>query len=272
MVMIASLGGTRTQALRVTAFWALAFAVLTGIAVVLTHNYFRNRTHWPRLASLLFSLLVAAACYFFALAITGGYILNAQYPLFIVFLCGSVPAFVDAAWPSRSIAAACSLFVIVALSFSVTALFWITKRHHRTRVTVVKLIPQANSNGLQISWQPEIEPDEFEREQLQKLGLNGEAQVTNVYDLGPHQGSVAHTLVIMTHPLGREVRLSEGRSDLIYLQRDQSWQKFPPDASVSWRNVKMYQASSNCTVVLVWYRLDHQSGSGGPRFNTLNPQ
>jgi hypothetical protein len=266
IVTIASLGGKRTnpwEVFRITTIWATAFAVLTGTTVALAHSFIANRVLRPRFTSLSLSISLAGACYFLALVLTGGYILNVQYPLFIVFLSGSVPAFVDAFWPSKSIAAAVSILVILTIGFSGPALLWITKRRQPVRITFVKLTPQA-SPDLKITWQPDSEPDEFERAQLRDLGLHGEARMTHVYDLGPHVGTLSHTMIVLTRPPVQEVHLGEGKGNLVYLQRDSTWQKVPPDASVSWRKIEMYQTSSNCAAVQVWYRLDEQSGAGGP--------
>jgi hypothetical protein len=184
----------------------------------------------------------------------------------LMFLSGSVAAFLDAFWPSKLIAAAVSIVVILTLGFSTSSLFWITKRGHPTRITVVKLVKLATPE-LTITWQPESEPDEFEREQLQKLGLQGEAKVSSVYDLGPRPGNTWHTLIVLTQPLAGEVRLGEGNGDVVYVQRDSNWTRFPADASLSWRKVEMYPIPTNCTMIAVWYSLMQQAGSGGPCWN-----
>jgi hypothetical protein len=272
LITVASFGGKRTNAsevLRITALWATFFAAFTAIAVALI-NSLLTRARRPRLSSLALSILLAVGFYIFVFAFTGGYIRNIEYPLMLIFLSGSVAAFLDAFWPSKLIAAAVSIVVILTLGFGAFSLFWITKRRHPTRITVVKLVNLATPD-LRITWQPESEPDEFEREQLQKLGLHGEAKVSIVYDLGPRQGNPWHTLIVLTQPLAGEVRLGEGNGDVVYVQRDSTWTRFPPGASLSWRKVEMYPIPSNCTAITVWYRLDQQAGSGGPCWNASNP-
>jgi hypothetical protein len=271
LITVASFGGMRTNAsevLRITALWAAFFAALVAIAVALTNSLFM-RARRRRLSTLALSILLAGGFYIFVLTFTGGYIKNIGYPLMLIFLSGSVAAFLDAFWPSKLIAAAVSIVVILTLGFSASSLFWFTKRRHPMRITVVKLV-KLTTPELRITWQPESEPDEFEREQLQKLGLQGEAKVSSVYDLGPRQGNPWHTLIVLTQPLAGEVRLGEGNGDVVYIQRDSTWTRFPPDATLSWRKVEMYPIPSNCTAIMVWYRLDQQAGSGGPCWSTSN--
>jgi hypothetical protein len=271
LITVASFGGKRNNAselLRITALWATLFAAFIAIAVALT-NRFLTRARRPRLSSLAFSILLALGFYIFVLGFSGGYSRNIEYPLILIFLSGSVAAFLDAFWPSKLTAAAVSIVVVLMLGFSTSSLFWITKRRHATRITVVKFVKLATPD-LKITWQPANEPDEFEREQLQKLSPHGEAKISSVYDLGPKQGNPWHTLIVLTKPLAEEVRLGEGKGDVVYVQRDSTWTRFPPNATVSWRKVEMYPIPQNCTAIMVWYRLDQQAGSGGPCWNISN--
>jgi hypothetical protein len=211
---------------------------------------------------MAFSISLAVVCYIFAFVFTAGYILNVQYPLLIIFLAGSVPAFVDTFWRGKSISAAVSVLIILAMGMTVPAMFSLTKRRSPMRITVVKHTPQGDTD-LKVIWR-DSEPDEFEKGQLKMLGLHGEAEVSNVFNLGPTQANISHTLIVLTQPLAHEVHLAEARDNVVYIQQGSAWRKFPPDASVSWRKIELYQAGRNCTVVLVWYGLGHQAGSGGP--------
>jgi hypothetical protein len=221
-IFIASFGGRRSNGwdvFRVVVFWAIFFAVLTGIVVAIIDRLTSNQSRRSRAAWVLVALVLAVASYYLVLVFTGGYILNAQYPLFLVFLSGSLPAFADTFWPRKLLAATVSLLLVLAVGFGAASLFWLTKRRAPMRITIVKFMPAAKSD-LRISWQPEAEPDQFERERLQELGLYGEARVTNVYDYESVPGRRSHTLIVLSHPLSGEVYLREAKTDVVYLQQE----------------------------------------------------
>jgi hypothetical protein len=153
------------------------------------------------------------------------------------------------------------LVFIVGLTPS--AVFWVTSRGHHTRVAIVKLTVKTQT-GLTIVSQPENAPDEFEKQHLSGLGINGQADVTNVFDLGPGSDAPSHTIIVLSEPLKQEVSLKEGRSNLMYLQHGETWLTSPTNGATTWRTIQMYPREGGCSVVAVLIRPDQRVGTQGP--------
>jgi hypothetical protein len=258
--------GRTSEQLLMTILWAGLFAGLAGVVVGLLDSALSTGKRWSRTLSVLAAAALAILGYVMAFLATVGMIRNLTFPLLLIFLAGSVFAFVSLFWRGRLVSGAVSLAMILAIGFSSTALFWVTERRNHMYITVVRLVPRETTE-LKILPMPGIEIGQFDRETLSSLGLRGEAWVTNTFSLGPKDGPPSHAIIILTHLPSQSVSLHEPKTNITYVQDESVWKQIPTDARLSWRKIELYPIQGNCAFVSVWQHLGQHTGTGGPCWN-----
>jgi hypothetical protein len=241
----------------------IVFAGLVGVTVACLGPQLANIAAKSRTVSLLIPGFLALFSYVLSYEITQGSIRNVVFPLLLIFLAGSIPAFVGVFWNKKITFIFLSLVFVVALGLGPAALFRLTERGRPIRVTVIKLLP-SESADFKIVPQSGVDIEPSEVQMISGFHLRGVAVVVQTIEMGPEKGSTAHTVIILSQALSAPVSLAEGATSVAYVQDGSNWRKIPPDAVLSWRKIELYPISPQCTGVAVWRRIGRRITNQGP--------